>query len=154
MADCASQKDTELREERLMAPKKLFALLVSDGEQSFENLRALLKRRGIEAWSCQTCAEAARLLEQTHPELIFTTTQHADGTWRDVVMLAEKAAVATSVIVVGKTKNVRLYIDTMDYGAFDFILPPFESEAIGHVVRVATEDVRRRREAQAVGAVA
>jgi len=137
-----------------MNRKKFFALLVSDGHGSLETLRALLKSQGVEVWASSNCAEAARLYEQTHPELIFTAAQHVDGTWRDVIILAEKAAVPANVIVVGRHQNVRLYLGVMDYGAFDFILPPFEPEPIAHVVRVAAEDVRRRREAQAIEAAA
>ncbi len=136
-----------------MAQRKLFALLVSDGDESFESLREVLKSSGTEVWNARTCAEAARLLDQTHPHLIFTATQHGDGTWRDIITLAEKASVATNVIVVGESKDIRLYIAAMEPGAFDFILPPFESEPVGHVIRVAAEDVRRRREAQAVRGV-
>jgi len=137
-----------------MGTRKLFALLVTDGGKSFENLRALLKSQGVEIWTARTGEEAARLLEQTHPELIFTAVRYADGTWRDMVTLAEEAAVATNVIVVGTLKDVHLYIEAMDSGAFDFILPPFESEPLGHVVRVAAESVRRRREVQALRAAA
>ena len=137
-----------------MVPKKLFALLVSNGEDSFQSLAAVLKSRDIEVWSSRSRAEAARLLEQTHPQLIFTTTLYADGTWRDIVTLAEKASVAINVIVVGKSDDYRLYIAAMEYGAFDFLVPPFESEPGGHVVRVAAENVRRRRGAQAVGELA
>ena len=128
--------------------------MVSDGDKSLESLRFLLKSQGVDFWMSRSCADAARLLEQTHPELIFTASQHADGTWRDVMMLAERATVATNVIVVGKCRDVRLYLLAMEYGAFDFIFPPFEPEHIGHVVRVAAEDVRSRREAQALKAVA
>jgi DNA-binding NtrC family response regulator len=137
-----------------MVQRKLFVLLVSDGDESFESLRALLKSQGIEVWSSRTLAEAARLVDETHPELVFTATQHADGTWRDVIIMAEKATEATNVIVVGKYNDIGLYLATMDYGAFDFILPPFEPEPIRHVVRVAAEAVRRRREVEALKALA
>lgn len=46
--------------------------------------------------------------------------------------------------VVGKNKDTRLYLSTMKYGAFDFVLPPFEPEALTHVVRAAAENTRRR----------
>lgn len=137
-----------------MVQRKLFALLVSDGDESFDSLKILLKSQGIEVWHSRTCAEAVRLVDQTHPDLIFTATQHADGTWRDVVIQAEKASMAANVIVVGKSNDFRLYYAAIDYGAFDLILPPFEPEPVGQVVRVAGENVRRRREAQTLRAAA
>ena len=140
--------------DRPMFHKKVFALLVSDGDESFESLRTLLKAQGIEVWISRTCKEAARLLDQTRPELIFTAPRFTDGTWCDMVITAEKASAPANVIVVGKLKDHRLYNAAMDYGAFDFILPPFEPESVGHAVRVAAEDVRRQREAQALRAVA
>lgn len=137
-----------------MGQKKLFALLVSDGDGSLKDLKNLLKSLGIEAWSAKTCEEVARLMDQTHPELIFTGQRVFDGTWNDIVDLTEKASVPTNVIVVGRYKDTELYLSTMDYGAFDFILPPFDSAPIAHVARVAAENVRRRREQQAMRAVA
>ena len=85
---------------RLMVQKKLFALLVFDGDESFESLRALLKSQAIEVWSSRTRAETARLLEQTHPDLIFTATQLADGTWRIMpkAIPNSKAALALSAV--------------------------------------------------------
>jgi FixJ family two-component response regulator len=68
--------------------------------------------------------------------------------------LSESVSVPPNVIVVGEKKDIRIYILATDYGAFDFILPPFEDDAISHVVRVASESVRRRREFHAVSAVA
>ena len=68
--------------------------------------------------------------------------------------LAEKASVPTNVIVVGRYKDIDLYLSTMDCGAFDFILPPFEADPIAHVVRAAAENVRRRREERAMRAAA
>lgn len=137
-----------------MTEKKLVTLLVSDEDNSLESLAAVLTSRGVGVSNSRTCTEAAHLLNQTHPEIIFTTVLHDDGTWRNIVTLAENAPVPTNVIVVGNTDDYRLYIAAMDYGAFDFIVPPFESEPIGHVVRVAAESARRRRESQALKAVA
>lgn len=137
-----------------MAERKLTALLVSDRDGSFESLGALLKTRGIEVWSSRTYKETAHLLGQAEPEVVFTATERGDGTWCDIVTLAEKIRLAANVIVVGKTIDTRLYLTAMEYGAFDFILPPFEIDAIDHVVRVAAENARNRRKAQALDAVA
>lgn len=137
-----------------MIQNKVFALLISGEDKSFNTLRDMLKTQGIEVWSSQSCEEVARLLDQAHPELIFTATMLPDGTWRHVVRLSERVSVPTSVIVVGEHKDIRLYISAMDYGAFDFILPPFESDAISHVTRVAADSVRRRRGFRAFTAMA
>lgn len=130
--------------------KKLFALLVSGGNDSFKDLKALLKSQSVEVWSAQSCEEVARLLGQTHPELIFTGMTLSDGSWSDIVSLGEMASAPTNVIVVGKCKDTRLYLSTMNFGAFDFVLPPFESAGLAHVVQSAAENVRSRRESQAL----
>lgn len=137
-----------------MTQKKLFALLVSGKDDFLRDLKSLLREMSVEIWSVHTCDEAARLLDQTHPELIFTAEELSDGTWNEIVALTERTTVATNVIVVGTHGDTDLYLSTMDYGAFDFILPPFETAPIAHVIRVAGENARRRREEQARKAVA
>lgn len=137
-----------------MRSRSAFVLFVYDRTAPMEPLKLILKGQAVETWSVKTCEEVARLLDQTEPDLVFTDTQLPDGTWVDVIALAEKAPVAPNVIVVGACKDTKLYITAMENGAFDFILPPFEAEAIAHVLRVAVENVRRRRDAHAVAAVA
>lgn len=129
-----------------MAQGKVFALLVSDGDESFEELKEMLKQVGLDVWISPTCEEVERLLDQTHPKLIFTATKFSDGNRSDIISVAEKATVLTNVIVVGRYEDTGLYFSTMENGSFDFIVPPFEADAIAHVVRAASEDVRRRRE--------
>lgn len=128
----------------------MFAFLISSSDRPFEGLKRLLKEVGLDVWACQNCQESARLLDQTYPELIFTAATASDGNWSDIIRLAEEASVPTNLIVVGRHQNAELYLSTIDYGAFDFILPPFESDPMAHFVRVTVEDVRRRREAQAM----
>lgn len=134
--------------------KKVFALLISDEDKSFETLRDILKCLGIEVWSVQSREEVASLMDQTQPELIFTSTTFPDGTWSDIVRLSEKTYAPPNVIVVGKHRDTKLYLSTMDGGAFDFILPPFEAEPLAHITRVAAENARRRRDEHAIKAVA
>jgi two-component system, NtrC family, nitrogen regulation response regulator GlnG len=138
-----------------MLAKKPFALAVALEEDGcIQELKEALKKQQIEIYSAESCQEVARLLDQTHPELVFTGKLLSDGTWRDVIHLAEKVSVPTNVIVVSKHNDTRFYLSAMDYGAFDFILPPFEEDAVAHVVQAASKSVRRRRESQAIKAVA
>jgi DNA-binding NtrC family response regulator len=128
-----------------MAQKKLFALLVPGINESFIELKPHLKEQSVEVWSAQNCAEVAQLLDQTHPELIFTGTQLSDGSWRDIITLTENASAPTNVVVVGKFGNTDMHPTPMDYGAFDFILPPFETAPLAHVVSAAADNIRSRR---------
>jgi len=137
-----------------MGQKGRFALLVQDPNKPLDSLKVVLKDQLVETWSAETCEEVARLLDQTQPELIITETMLPDGSWVDIVSMAEKASAPTNVIVVGSHPDSALYISAMEGGAFDFILPPFETEALRHVLRVAVDNVRYRREAQSSLAVA
>jgi len=137
-----------------MSTRGIFALLASEQMDSLNDLRDVLKNQSMGTWCTQSCEELARLLEQTRPDLIFTDARLCDGTWIDVVSLAERAAVPLNVIVVGACKNTKQYVEAMEQGAFDFILRPFEAEPMAHVVKVAVNNVRHRRQDLAVHAVA
>ena len=133
-----------------MARNGVFALLVHDRPSPLESLKTDLKNLSVKTWSARSLDEAAKLLDQTHPELIFTDTQLADGTWSEVVSLVEGAGAPANVIVVGSHGDIRVYVSAMESGAFDFIVPPLEPESLLHIVGVAIDNVRRRREAEAV----
>ncbi len=137
-----------------MGQKSVFALLVQDTNKPLDSLKVILKGESVETWSAETCEDVAKLLDQTQPELVITQTMLPDGSWVDIVSMAEKAASPTNVIVVGSHPDIGLYISAIEGGAFDFILPPFETEALRHVLRAAVDNVRYRREAQSSLAVA
>jgi len=130
----------------------LTALLIYDQPHPLESLRAVLKDLNglsVETCSVRTCEEARRMVRQTQPQLIFTDTSLPDGSWRDVVGMAEKASSPVDVIVVGAHQDIRLYVSVLEGGAFDFVLPPFEHQALHFVVESARHDVRRRRQEHA-----
>ncbi|HEX5411161.1 MAG TPA: response regulator [Terriglobia bacterium] len=137
-----------------MAQKKVFALLASDGRSCFDDLRAYLKGQGMEVWMAESCNSAMRLLEQTHPEVVFTAPSLADGTWVRIVDAAQEMEVPTSVIVVGTHADSRWCLSAIEQGAFDFTLPPFEIDHISRLAGTAAEDARQRREAEALKDIA
>ena len=49
------------------------------------------------------------------------------------------------MIVVARVVDTRLYLDTIETGAFDFIAPPFVATDLQHVVRCALDNVAARR---------
>ena len=134
--------------------ERLFALLIHDRREPFDDLRRTLKDLSIETYSVETCQEAKTLISQCRPQIIFTENSLPDGSWVSIQEMAEEAAVPLSVIVVGKIPDTRHYLSVMERGAFDFVAPPFEHKPLSCVVQSAAKDVHRRREASAQRAFA
>lgn len=122
---------------RLMGTR-IQALLVHDEEGPWTELRTLLQRQGLETAQAQTYAEAEAALSCIQPpDLVFTDTAFKDGTWADIEGLAKNAARAAPVIVVSRFVDLPLYLDVLERGAADFIVPPFRDADIAYVTRGA-----------------
>lgn len=131
-----------------------FALLVHGNPSTFDSLKTTLKDLSVGTYTVESLAEAKHLIPRTHPHIVFTDTSLPDGSWSDVINLAEKAGSPVNVIVVGSNKDMNLYMSAIERGAFDFVLPPFEHDALDFAVRSAGENACHRRHVQARLAVA
>lgn len=129
--------------------ERVSALLVHQQTEPLRSLRLALERQAVETARAQNCQEAWRILSGANPpHLVFTDTALPDGHWRDVVALAAQAPQPVNVIVVARLVDTRLYIETIETGAFDFLAPPFTPADLAHVVRCAADNVLVRREAE------
>ncbi len=126
------------------------ALFVHYESEPMGALEKALEGQPVKACHASNCREASRLLENSNPpHVIFTDTTLPDGTWADVVGLAAKALMPVTVIVVARFVDMRLYVDVIQRGAFDFLAPPFVPFDLAHVVRCAVESVVSRRHGRA-----
>ena len=122
------------------------ALLVHHNSDVFTSLKAALEHQGMRVAQAESRAHAKRALGVQKPApLVFSDTHLPDGTWADILALAGKAALPVNVIVVARLLNTRLYIETIEAGAFDFIVPPFNATDLAHVVRCAADNAIMRR---------
>jgi FixJ family two-component response regulator len=71
-----------------------------------------------------------------------------DGTWADILAVAEKAAEPVNVIVVARVVDTRFYVEAIETGAFDFLAPPFNATDLAYVVRTALDNALARRAAR------
>ena len=125
-------------------------VLLHELGDSLDALKLALEAQSVNVCSLRSCQEALPLLTGPNPpHLVFTQPKLPDGIWADVVSLATKAVKPVNVVVVGRLANVGLYLQTVNGGAFDFIVPPLTGYELTHVVRCAIENVLSRREAQA-----
>ena len=126
--------------------EKIKALLVHERLEPFLGLQSELEQQAIEVHSAKSCGEAAlSLWSEQPPHLVFTDVQMPDGNWADVLTLSRKAPKPTNVIVVSPVVDVQFYIDALERGAFDFIIPPLADVDLPHVVWMAAENVLSRR---------
>ncbi len=135
--------------------QKINVLLVYQEAEPLRSLVRALRGLPVQATRARSLAEAREALGEINPpHLVFTDTTFADGGWQDVVMLAARASGAAGVVVVGRVVDTRLYVDAIEAGAFDFIVPPFEAAAVEHVVNCAADHVLGERAATALQAQA
>jgi DNA-binding NtrC family response regulator len=122
------------------------ALIVCEDADMLCQLEKALADPLANIWSARTCREAAELVAgRGIPELIFTQTKLPDGSWRNLLNLAQTAFPAPGVILVTRLEDIRLYLDAMNEGVADYIVPPFEALGIAHVIQSALNELASRR---------
>ena len=133
--------------------KEIVALLVHDQSEHMKALAMRLQHQGVRVQQVRTWQAAAQELKRANPpHLVFSDTALPDCDWTDIVRLARRASQPVNVIVVTRIMDTKLYLETLEGGAFDFIVPPFASLDLAHVVRCAADNAQGRREAaQPVG---
>jgi len=135
--------------------EEISALLLHQSTDSQRLLKQSLEGRSIKVNWLKTCGEALPLLREADPpHLVFTEALLPDGNWADVVKLALGALKPVKVIVVSRLADIKLYVDTIVGGAFDFIVPPMTSDELAHVLACAVESVSSMRRTQAMAMAA
>ena|ERR1700752_2808837 len=114
------------------------ALLVHNDEEPWTGLRPLLECQGIETSRVRSCAEAELVLQSAEPHLlVLTEPVLPDGTWAEILDLAGRTPSPVPVVVVSRYVDVDLYLDVLEKGAWDFIVPPFYASDLAYVVNGA-----------------
>jgi len=135
--------------------EQISALLLHQPTESQRLLKQALEGRSIKVNWLQKYREALPLLRGVDPpHLVFTEALLPDGNWADVVKLSLEALKPVKVIVMSRLIDIRLYVETMVGGAFDFIVPPMTSDELAHVLACAVESVLNLRQTLTMAASA
>ena len=135
--------------------EKIRAALLQDSQAPYTPaLQQELRAQAVEIQSAESCRDIHALLASPNPpELILTDLRLSDGTWEDVVRISQSASLPVNVIVISRLADIRLYMEVLQSGAFDFISPPFLTSELSHVLRTAFGNVSRQRDALAHNSV-
>jgi DNA-binding NtrC family response regulator len=118
--------------------ENMTALLVYNEEEPLDDLHVRLENLKVRTRRALSCREAAQLIAGgLIPHMIFTDMELPDGTWRDVIQIAASSETPISVIIVSRQVDIKAYIETIECGAYDFIVPPFATADLNHVLRGA-----------------
>ena len=133
--------------------ERITALMVHQNSETLTTLKGALERQGMRILQAGSRAVAKRMLGGLNPApLVFTDTHLPDGTWADILAVAEHAKRPVNVIVVARLVDTRFYVEAIETGAFDFIAPPFNATDLAYVVRTAIDNVVARRKAPPLAA--
>ncbi len=125
---------------------KITALLIHHRNDRFYTLQRVLEALSIRVVRARSAKEAEKhLCGMPCPQLVLSDTVLPDGNWMDVLDVAAKAVEPVNVIIVSSVVDTRLYLDTMDHGAFDFMTDLFTVPQIVHILKCAIDNVARRR---------
>jgi DNA-binding NtrC family response regulator len=115
--------------------EEISALLVQSQRSPNMALKLALHGTGIRTHHVRSCDEARQILAQPPcHDVIFADAALPDGTWEDIVSLAEACSRPLNVVVVSPELDVDLYIKVLEGGAFDFIVPPFMGADLLHIM--------------------
>jgi FixJ family two-component response regulator len=84
--------------------------------------------------------------------LVLAAARLPDGSWEDLVLMAAKAPAPINVIVVSEVVDIAFYLEALQVGAFDFIVPPMSFADFAYVVGSAVNNAVRRRGSRSLNA--
>lgn len=113
-------------------------LMVSASGEIDLPLRQALNAAGVAVRVVRSCAEARKCLNgKILPAALFCETSLPDGTWADVLSLAAMARKRIPVVIVSRVVDIELYLNALENGAADFIVPPFSQHDVSQVMSCA-----------------
>lgn len=118
--------------------RETLVLVVHQDVNMLHQLQPVLRPQRIHAWYAGNCEVARSFLAGTVlPDVVFTGPAFPDGTWHDVLAAARTIAPHLAVVLMTRIDDAKLYLEAMDEGAFDYIIPSFASGDVSRIVESA-----------------
>jgi two-component system response regulator AtoC len=121
-------------------------LVVDDERKMRRLLQIMLEGLGFESVATDTAEEALAVAEAEHFDLVMTDVKLPGASGIDLLRALREADAGLPVIVLTAYGTVQSAVEAMKLGAFDYMLKPFDVEALEQVVRNALQLRRFRTE--------
>jgi two-component system, NtrC family, response regulator PilR len=121
-------------------------LVVDDDRSLREMLEIVLRREKLSVESAASGTEALDRLRQEPYDLVICDIRLRDESGVDVLKEARRIRPDTLFIMVTAYASSETAIETLRYGAYDYITKPFNVDELLHIVRQALEKKELRQE--------
>ncbi|MBN1571458.1 MAG: sigma-54-dependent Fis family transcriptional regulator [Acidobacteria bacterium] len=121
-------------------------LVVDDEPQMLIAINETLRRSGYSITTAGSGMEAIRRLKEKYYQLVITDMRMPEISGLDLLRKVKNLAPQTPVILLTAYGTIQNAVDAMRDGAYDYLLKPFSSDALEHIVRRALDSVPRKLE--------
>src|SRR6266852_65135 len=122
-------------------------LLVEDSPSILRLYHEFLQKLDVELIDADTGARALAVLRETVPDIVLLDLELPDLNGVEILRAIKKRGLPAAVIVVTAHGSVKIAVEAMREGAYDFIVKPFAPDRLLVTVRNALD--RRRLESLA-----
>ena len=121
-------------------------LVVDDEPKGVKLLTLRLEEAGHALTGAGTVEQAKTLLDRELFDLLISDVRLPDGSGLDLLKYAKQGAAGLPVIVITAFGSIRDAVSAMQFGATEYVVKPFELEAMAMLVERTLEAVRIRDE--------
>src|SRR5438093_8012702 len=121
-------------------------LVVDDERKMRRLLQILLERMGIDSVAAESGEEALRCFQAEKIDLILTDLKMPGMTGLELLAKLRELDADVPVILLTAFGTVQTAVEAMKLGAFDYVLKPFDLEAVELIIRKALEMRQYRTE--------
>jgi DNA-binding NtrC family response regulator len=121
-------------------------LVVEDTASVAQLCAGYLRREGYSVALAATGSEALATIRARVPDAIVLDLHLPDLSGQSILEEVKRQELPTSVVVITTDGSIRVAVEAMRAGAYDFIVKPFSAERLTTTVRNALEHARLRTE--------
>lgn len=114
-------------------------LIVDDEVDALDNCRRILSRLGYDCLTEHDPIRAVQRIQQERPELVLTDLRMPGLDGISVLVEAKRVDPKINVVLMTAYATVQTAVDSMRYGALDYVLKPYSSKNLEDVAKRAFE---------------
>ena len=114
-----------------MRPRVLY---ISGHPEDARDLMRMLAGLPMALHYAKSLRQARQKIQQHHYAVVLTESSLPDGTWLDVLRLANQAASELQVIVTDPQADARFWAEALNLGAYDLLTQPFYQPEVRRIL--------------------